>query len=283
MTAVQSSINSYPQSNSFSNDDVNRPVYGPEPVEGQIAKNPLANHPVLNDKANRSFYEHVVDLTKETSGIGSLYQALDKTLRVAALALKETKKHASKFCDRLAGKLLAVYSGLCLGRLLDVIPKAVSTVFSPERIHTNRGAADAVSTIADAGATIGYSAMFVAGNPAALVVAEGFSLAGTVSDLYVKGSDVLKANRLLGEVDESEENAPVKKMLKDTKMHTLLKIAKAVISLACTVLGAVWVSGASVVSAVVLLSLGLAGTVTGIAASLFKDSCTYKLLDFAEI
>lgn len=241
-------------------------------------------NPSLTKNGNvKSRFDHVTTWLKDVGGAVNAYQTLEKTLKLASLYFRSVGSKTSIFCDRLAGKVSAVYSGLCLTRLPDTVNKAFQAIFYPKAKLTSRDHVDAIYTLADAGMTVGYSGAFLGGGIPFLGAAEGFSLATTMSDAYMKGYDVRQVNKLLPHVGSSDEAKPVRKMLEDTKTHAYLKIAKAVASLAMTALGCILLAaGGPAIPAVALIGVGLAATIVGIAAYFFKETAPYELADFSK-
>jgi hypothetical protein len=234
---------------------------------------------VANDSYSKTVSEQVTDWLDKSSGLGTCYRTIEKTLRLASEILQKMGNQFANSFAKIASKFTVMNSGLGLYRVVKTTKEAFNTIFSPKTKLTSRDHVEAISNVADAGETIGWSGLFLFSNPIFMSMAGAFGLVGEVTDAYMSGYDVKKAASLLPQA----EDTAVQKMLKDTKTHALMKLVRAVSSLALTVLGATLLAtGCKAVPTIAVLAIGVGLGILSIATAFFKEMAPYKLAKFSE-
>lgn len=223
---------------------------------------PLSNFGLpVNPSANDSALTHVNRFVETANGAFRELQWIDRVLQ-------------SFGYDDLAKKFFNVWTGLAIPRLFQATTDMFAAISDETKSKVGQ-----IKDVAGGIAAWGYAGLFF-GMPVKNAT-DICTLTADVADLTISGHDFLAAEEHLKAVDSS--NAPLMQRFTETSRYALLKVAKAVCSVASGVLGLlVLCFGGPVVPAGMLLALGLGSTTFAIWNHFYKETSTYAPVSFYE-
>lgn len=244
----------------------------------------------LENKKLKTVGEFLVDFPQTLNGGFRLLQLMERVCKVVMLVLREMGDKLAVFFEDLAGKLGLAWAVLTLPRLPKVTQDAQKAIVDWSKppqgpiVDPLRDKLQKVHDIADATAAWGYAAALVSNNPTVKTAADVPNLVGDVTDLSMAAQDWNKAKEYLKYVDPTKTGG-VHERFQNTMKYALIKLIKAVCSVASGVLGLmVLVFGGPVLPAAALLGLSLTSTIAAISAQAFKETVsTYELVDFYKV
>lgn len=241
--------------------------------------------PIRNPKADHTVMEHVVDANRTSYIAYRLLQLFERVSKATAMVFESM----SDFFTGLAGKLSTAWAFLILPRLPEVTQKAWEavttwgTVEGPEG-YALRGHVKRVHDVADCSASWCYAGSLVFGSTPLKNAGDMFDLGSHTTDLSMAAEDYSLASKHLEHLKANEaNNAEIQERFAETKKEALLRVLKAIGSVAGTALSLlVLFLGGPVLPAVALLTISLATTVLALTAHFYKETATYKPVKFFE-
>lgn len=154
--------------------------------------------------------------------------------------------------------------------------KAVAALNQDDGIPVERKVGKAVRDTMDAISAWVYAFIFFTGNLAFLGVARVSDLANDGADLGISAADYNKAVQC-----EAAASGDVKKVFTHTKNYNMLRIAKAVASLASAVFALIlFLTGAQLVSVIALTLLSITTALFAIRRDLYKEEGPHPIINF---
>lgn len=236
---------------------------------------------VINEKAEDSFVKHVMDYMNSSVGVFRTLQISQKVIKLGSEVVRAFGRVPSIVFNRLDHNLGVSIGALGLPRIPATTIAAISSLShlreGPD-VHFFRRVIVAVRDAMDAIATCGYASMFISGSLVLRPVAQATEMVHDCADLHLSYADYNTAF-----VRETEATGDAKLALAHTKRYNLLRVLKAVVSLATGILGLILLAtGVTLFPAIALILIFMTSTIFAIVRDLHKESGRFKVIDFGK-
>lgn len=230
----------------------------------------------VNEKADNSAFDHLVDFTGKATGAYRTLQISQKTVGLGSEVAKELGYGISPALNEFGHKLGIGASALDLPRLPSATSEAIkslSALRKEDDVSFFRKAIKAVRDTMDAIGAYSYASIFITANPALKPVAQAAVLTADFADLQMSTSDYSKASEL-----EAIATGDAKVALNHSKKYYFLRILKAVASIATAILG--FTVLVSLMPVIALMIVFMSSTVFAIMRDLHKESGRFNVIKF---
>lgn len=250
----------------------------------QVIINNQAYAPRTNPNANRTLMEHIVEANKSSYIVFRSLQLLEKVSRAASMAFDST----SDFFKSLSGKLVGAWTWLILPRLPEVTQKAWKAITHWGAVEGPEGSVlrshvEGIHALAEFGSSWCHAVSLVFGGPAKHV-GDVCDLACNSTDLVMSAGEFNLAANHLDHIKASHaDNQALIDRFSETRNEALLRLMKAIFSVAGTALGLTALYfGGPVLAPPVLLAISLASTLLALTAYGYKQTAAYQPVKFFE-
>ncbi len=232
-----------------------------------------------NEKADNSLFQHSVDYCGSSNGTFRTLQGAGRTIRLGNELGKQAGCAPSRAAAELSRDFGVATSAMGIARLPSVTRETLDT-FAELRDETNliplpRKIGNAVKVTTDAVSAYGYAASFITKNPGVLAFSQAVELTSDVTDLNLSVSDYTQAAQL-----ETIATGKQKEAVTHSKNYYLLRIIKAIMSIASGILGlSMMVLGAPLLPALALILISLATTIFAVLRDNYKNMGQYKVIE----
>lgn len=227
-----------------------------------------------NEKVNHSLFQRFIDYTSNTSGVSSLLSLIKNVSRLSN-ALSESSLSVA---TRLDSAATVSSSAIGIVRLPNVTKKAfdsLSSIQKDDGVSVERKTAEAFSATYQAfGAWWGAAQFLGLENPVLKKATTLLDLGADSTDLCLSVSDYKTAVSC-----ESLAKGDVKDVYTHAKKYQMLRIAKAVFSVASAILAVIGLVAGVQLPLIAGLILAIVTTLLAIRRDSYKDEGRFKLLD----
>lgn len=233
--------------------------------------------------------DHIIDMCSGADIAFRIFQFCERTTKIVVEILVKMGSSMAGFFKEVAGKFLIAWTFLTIPRLPSVTKDALSSLkkvgekneVNPLPGSASRKVVEAVKNTADALAMYLYTISLFAGNMAWKTAGDVPDLINNVADAQLSAQDMLLARKHIQAVEANNLDADIHNALVHTQRYSLLKLMKAICSVASGVLGlALLALGGPILPAIALIAVSLASTVFAVMANFYKTTNQYKMVEF---
>lgn len=241
-----------------------------------------------NPNVGRTPYQHAAEYTASSGGAFQTLRLCQRTAKIANEVRNLSGQGYSPVLSDIDSKCFAGWAIMGVPRLVGMtgsVAKTVADASKPSQVpgEKQRKIEKAVRDTTEMGALVGHLAGYVAKTRAFAPVANTLDLISDSTDLKIAATDLRCAVKMSKQADSEQAVAQVKKNVQHTKMHAMIRVAKAVCAVVSGILGvSLMLLGGPIVPAIILIGLSLASTVLSIYAHFYKESRPFKMIDFFE-